>query len=377
MGRLKSVERCIFCSDERMVRGSGALKYSWYRSWYCSIGSTIIENWNDPKGVPPFSTCRSPRRDCRWHVNDHSQIADDRWAEERCSQDIWVHQECLLTLGVSYQTPNISEPIRIVDVWELAQSIELDYDSREKQHTTRELCSLREGLKSTYVEAFFPQERFFNLPEELQVMILEWIRPCAFIVILGESRRLIDCIRARRLLPGRGEEELLNMSQKIYATRIEFQGNSYLSQLSNSPLQSSATLMHDGSKVKTVRVLVDHVGILDLQFSHRSSETLEVSARKAPWYQFVEHTNGDWLEEIRVKSNVRRAQWSSARDVNFQILGSLPKERLSRPGADQSCQVGSFSEAENKWFQHLPTHNSTIPGACVSISGNSISLATN
>ncbi|KAI9704080.1 MAG: hypothetical protein M1836_006941 [Candelina mexicana] len=250
------------------------------------------DNWDRSDDELPFLYCRSRKIDSKYHMC--------REAEGVVTQDIWIHQECLITLGATYQTRRNAEPLHILDVWELGKSLEPDYEPREKLLAAREHCALREGLRTFYLKAIFPQERFLSLPEELQEMIIDMIKPCAPLIVLGQSRRLIDCIRYSQR---RENKTALRLSEKIYIRRIEFEGYSYISQISNSPLSSDAVVLHDGSTVQTLLILIDHLGVLDIQFFDRGVEELEIPTIKAPWYQFLADPEGAWMGGVRAQTN--------------------------------------------------------------------------
>ncbi|KAI9724566.1 MAG: hypothetical protein M1812_000634 [Candelaria pacifica] len=286
------VERCIFSSTGGR-----------------SPGLPTIESWNYPEPIKSLLICGTDELCPRNHACGYTHAFD-----EHSPQEIWIHQECLLTLGFSYQSQTSTEPLKILDVWELGKSIKMKHIPSKQQHAAREHCSLREGFRSPHIKAIFPQNRFLSLPMELQEMIISMTKPCASLVVLGESRRLIDCLRSNARLARSGKATVLSLSEKIYITSVDFQGFSYISQISNSPLSSDAKVIHDGSRVSTIRKLTDHLGILEVQFFDQRGDELEISLAKAPWYQIIERPKGAKIDEIETWSNVRS---------HIDLLGAL------------------------------------------------------
>ncbi|KAI9796712.1 MAG: hypothetical protein M1835_003293 [Candelina submexicana] len=126
------------------------------------------------------------------------------------------------------------------------------------------------------------------------------IKPCAPLIVLGQSRRLIDYLRYSQRREN--QTALLRLSEKIYIRRIEFEGYSYISQISNNALSSDAVVLHDGSTVQTLLILIDHLGVLDIQFFDRGVEELEIPTIKAPWYQFLADREGAWMGGVRAQT---------------------------------------------------------------------------
>lgn len=71
-----------------------------------------------------------------------------------------------------------------------------------------------------------------QLPMEIQTMILEFLGPCWYLIVLGETRRLLEQMRNDH--PNRRER--LNLAKELYIGRTKYQGKSYISTISNMPL---------------------------------------------------------------------------------------------------------------------------------------------
>jgi hypothetical protein len=116
------------------------------------------------------------------------------------------------------------------------------YNPQDKEK--RDAASVWEGLFSSHtkriMEDSFRQELFRQLPADIQTMIREFIGPRWFLIVLGETRRLIERLRnIRGSNPGRQ----LNPSQEIYIIRKTYQGTSYISRIGSMSLESRVKIL--------------------------------------------------------------------------------------------------------------------------------------
>ncbi|RAQ40597.1 hypothetical protein AFGD_008993 [Aspergillus flavus] len=113
---------------------------------------------------------------------------------------------------------------------------------------------------------------------EIQTMILEFLGPCWYLIVLGETGRLLEQMRNDH--PNQCER--LNLAKELYIGRTKYQGKSYISTISNMPLELPST--YDQQHIKpptyTKRIIlsIDHMGIRRLQFLERDSEPLSDGA---------------------------------------------------------------------------------------------------
>lgn len=125
----------------------------------------------------------------------------------------------------------------------------------------------------------FKQDLLQRLPAELQLMIMEFVNPCCCLILLGETRRLIDLLR-----------NYCNPRERITSTK--YQGISYLSRVSPEQVQIPA-------RVRRVIFSVDHIGIRRIQSLSQNSNP---SPDGSPWYEVHEAREGRF--EISMESNV-------------------------------------------------------------------------
>ncbi|KAE8138166.1 hypothetical protein BDV38DRAFT_73214 [Aspergillus pseudotamarii] len=72
-----------------------------------------------------------------------------------------------------------------------------------------------------------------QLPMEIQAMILEFLGPCWYLIVLRETRRLFKQIQNGHI----NRCERLNLAKELYTGRTKYQGKSYISIISNMPLK--------------------------------------------------------------------------------------------------------------------------------------------
>lgn len=137
----------------------------------------------------------------------------------------------------------------------------------------------------------FSQDLFRNLPAEVQLLILKFIGPCWYLIVPGETRRLIDMIRSSRT----PQADQLSLSQDVFVSTMRYQGSSYICGISNT----APGLPCDGlqvqrlnmpSNVKRLALSIDHVGIRNVQFM---SSTSDVSRDRSPWYKVIDVTDDE------------------------------------------------------------------------------------
>jgi hypothetical protein len=217
----------------------------------------------------------------------------------------------------SYGTAPIPTPH---DFEELGKATNASYSPPSDQKRT--LASVREGLfsdQTKYIlQGFLRQGLLGKVPAEILTMILTYVGPCPYLIVLGESRRLMDQLR----ISGENWCERVSLSKDIYITRTDYQNVSYISKVSNTPFVLSSDETFPGGSLSlppnTQRIILskDHIGIRNIQFFRENSEP---SVDGSPWYETIEISDPISEAKIEISHNV-----SLLSRLNVPIL-----ERLS------------------------------------------------
>ncbi|KAE8354854.1 hypothetical protein BDV28DRAFT_130085 [Aspergillus coremiiformis] len=197
---------------------------------------------------------------------------------------VWFHAACYSILENSYEP---SKKPTADDLKRVADATRPVYQCQEKEH--RETMSVMEGLFSKYtrelIQDSFRQDLFGQLPVEIITMISERIAPCWYLIVLGETRRLIELLRDNR----ETQSTRLSLTSDMWMSRIKYRGTSYMARLSDKPLES--TTISDQSHIKLpsniskIVLSVDCIGVRGIQFvDHKSNPTLDGS----PWYKILD-----------------------------------------------------------------------------------------
>lgn len=160
-----------------------------------------------------------------------------------------------------------------------------------------------EGLLSPHtkriLERSFSQALLRRLPPELYQMIIENIGTCSYLIVLGESRRLIDMVRRQVYSIGDVQTRFL-VTSPIFASKLNFRNKSYFSQISNdnSVIPLAERVCH---QVDAQRVIVslDDVGVTNIQVLDGLSP---INSSGSSWYQVFKVRNS--AERFTAISNV-------------------------------------------------------------------------
>ncbi|KAK2868073.1 hypothetical protein FQN49_003178 [Arthroderma sp. PD_2] len=243
---------------------------------------------------------------CRQLLNDGSTVLDlyriqptAPKCENPCSittgPKIWSHQLCYALLERSYKSgkPTFN------DLQKFADAVKPLYPPPDKE--IKDAASSWEGVFSQYakpmMEDTFRQELFERLPAEIQITISNSIGPCWYLIVLGETRRLIELLRS----PSGSQCERLSLTKEVYITRIDYQGGSYISRISNVPPEPQSLDHSDRQHLKLPVHIRDivlstyHVGVREVQFLDQTSNP---SPDGSPWYEVLKVP--DSLGEVRV-----------------------------------------------------------------------------
>lgn len=114
---------------------------------------------------------------------------------------VWFHAACYNVLKSSYVP---SKKPTFEDLGRFADATRPTYKSQKKKKY-KETASTLEGLFSSYtkdtIHDSFSQSLFAQLPAEIRIMICELITPCWYLIVLGETRRLIELLRNSNCIP--------------------------------------------------------------------------------------------------------------------------------------------------------------------------------
>lgn len=184
------------------------------------------------------------------------------------------------------------------------------------------------------MENSFRLESFNQLPVELQFIILDFVGPCWYLIVLGETRRLVEQLRNAH----ESQPEQLSLARDIYISRTTYQGNSYISRMSNTPLESRLLDIPNQQHLKLpdhIRKVIlskDHVGLRRVQFVDQNSDP---SPDESPWYEVLEVT------DLHVEVNV-------SFDVSLFILVHGQQLKVAR-----ACLSAAFGSPQMSLTIHL------------------------
>ncbi|KAM5455384.1 hypothetical protein McanCB49686_003861 [Microsporum canis] len=200
------------------------------------------------------------------------------------SLKLWTHKLCFDLLRGSYK----SNKPTLDDLRKFGDAVKPLYKPLDRENI--DIASSWEGLFSchtrTIIESSFRLNLLKSLPVEIQIMISDFIGPCWYLIVLGETRRLIEVLRN----PRKSQCERLSLTKEVYITRITYQGNSYITNISNIPLESQSLdtstqeCLKLPTQVKSLIISTDHIGVRRLQFVDGTSHP---SADESPWYEII------------------------------------------------------------------------------------------
>ncbi|KAB8078090.1 hypothetical protein BDV29DRAFT_188150 [Aspergillus leporis] len=165
---------------------------------------------------------------------------------------VWFHATCYKVLEKSYEPskkPTFKELERFADATRPVY--------KSQYEASRETAPVMEGLSSKYtkdiVQDSLRQDLFGELLVEIRIMIAELIAPCWYLI----------CTQ-------------LSLTREIWMIRINYRGNSYVTRLSSTPLESAGNYDH----IKLSSQYQQNCRFVD----HNSNPTPNGS----PWYEVLE-----------------------------------------------------------------------------------------
>lgn len=202
---------------------------------------------------------------------------------------VWYHKACYDVLVLTYKSSEIPTSCDLEHFHKATKPL---YDTYDKERD--DTASSAEGLFSIHTESIlrnsFRQELLKHLPAEIQAAILDFIGPCWYLILLGESRRLLGEIRKGKKV----YNPQLDLSGDIYITKIRYRGNFYVSEVSNTPLtlrsqpfSRTERLIVPQNASKAV-ISSDHIGIRQIQLLN-----LIPSSDGSAWYECIDLSKQD------------------------------------------------------------------------------------
>ncbi|KAE8143712.1 hypothetical protein BDV38DRAFT_231964 [Aspergillus pseudotamarii] len=197
---------------------------------------------------------------------------------------VWFHAACYNVLEKSYEP---SKKPTFEDLGRFADATRPTYKSQNKKH--EETASTLEGLFSRYtkdiIQDSFSQSLLAQLPAEIRIIICGLITPCWYLIVLGETRRLIELLRNNSI----PQYTQLRLAQEIWMARIIYHGTSYITRLSEKPVESIGNSYECHIKlpsdINRIIVSFDSIGVHGIQFLEHGSNPISDGS---PWYEIFE-----------------------------------------------------------------------------------------
>ena len=210
------------------------------------------------------------------------------------------------------------------EIWEFASALVPSFSISnmtriERERTSFEECFIDDSRLQELIHAIQVTSRqqaeflrcyptwikpIFILPAELRLRIAQFAWPCAYQyvpVLTSETQRLLEHMKATRV--NRLRETRIHFQREIYAIRFAYAGISYISGFQCTP-SSGSQLIWKGAQVQRVIVALDEMGVIDIRFLEKGSETIDPPLKKAGWYKVLSAASKDSVSEMAVQSNV-------------------------------------------------------------------------
>ena len=112
------------------------------------------------------------------------------------------------------------------------------------------------------------------------MIVTELVAPCWYLTVLGETRRLIQCLRETSGI----QSQKVRLKSQMWVSIVQYRGTDYVAQLSDEPLESTrASEQHQirlPDKISRIVLSVDCIGIRGIQFvDHNSNPTSDAVVR--------------------------------------------------------------------------------------------------
>ncbi|KAE8153152.1 hypothetical protein BDV25DRAFT_127481 [Aspergillus avenaceus] len=207
--------------------------------------------------------------------------------------NFWCHHICYDILQASYEPqdqPTMQDLERLANATKPSckpKFIEGDGD----------VDSAWEGLSSDNVRKVilhsFGHDLLYRLPDELRILICKFVAPCWYLIVLGETRRLIQTLRYNR----ETQWPTLRLTREIWLSRINYRGTRYVARLNNRPLEASSITDQEcitlPDSLSQIVLLIDYLGLRGIQFVGHDSVPLPDGS---PWYEILEIKDSQCLK---------------------------------------------------------------------------------
>lgn len=167
------------------------------------------------------------------------------------------------------------------------------------------ITSMMEGIFSKHAKKIlrkiFKRDLLEQLPAEILLMICELMGPCWYLIVLGETQRLMGALKGKRE-PQQNPLDL-DRTQNVWISRITFRGVSYLSRLRDKPLrftkQSDQIQLRIPRRISKIVASVDGIGVRDIHFLEHTSDVPPPA--ESPWYEILPVRDTD--QKVFMNSN--------------------------------------------------------------------------
>lgn len=204
-----------------------------------------------------------------------------------------MHEMCYLVLwGTFHARREPRDYIDDEDLLRFGKATRLLYhnpqelEGRMTRHVNQQGLSSRNAkiLRMFHEDAFQPK-LFARFPYELQVMIVDLIRHCWYLTVIGENRQWFK--RWQESKSWR-QPAVIGLKSYIWVYKISYRGSFYVSRLSdgllNLPGQFREVCMKLSNELRQVVLSMDHVGIRKIQLVTQGSKPLSDGS---PWYKSI------------------------------------------------------------------------------------------
>ncbi|PLN85038.1 hypothetical protein BDW42DRAFT_183268 [Aspergillus taichungensis] len=184
-----------------------------------------------------------------------------------------------------------------------------------------------EGVFSKHAEKIlcktFKRDLLEQLPSEILLQICKFMGPCWYLIVLGETQRLMGALKGKR----DPQQNSLNLDQtrNVWISRITFRGVSYLSRLGDKPLRftklSDQIQLRIPKRISKIVASVDGIGVRGIHFLEHASDVPPPA--EAPWYEILPmrdtgqkvfvNSNSLFIKKIHFENQFREVPyiWSS------------------------------------------------------------------
>ncbi|KAL5344051.1 hypothetical protein BJX70DRAFT_393476 [Aspergillus crustosus] len=201
----------------------------------------------------------------------------------------WLHAYCYDVIVGTYTPstrPTMAELRDLTDALRYLHG--RDDDSGDE-------ASAHEGLLSSWTRGIlsstFRQDLFQQLPVEIQLLIAKFTGPVWYLVLLGETRRLLESMR---MLLTTYQYEYIDLSQPIFFIRLDYQGRSYMSRISSIPLAlvraQDQCRLDPPAGLRRIVISSDHIGVRAIQLLAGDMEPVHDSS---PWFMVYDLPHSD------------------------------------------------------------------------------------